>query len=69
MNSPDGSAMVHGTVTQRNAPANWIMPLPLLIHIGKDQVARGTVIAVGPERPATIHFPVMPESIELDPDY
>jgi hypothetical protein len=65
---PDGTAMVHGTVLQRNAPADWLMPLPLVVHLGKDKVSRGLVVAAGPERAVTIHLPAMPDSIELDPD-
>lgn len=64
---PDGTAMVHGTVTQRNAPAQWVMPLPVVAHFGKDKTSTGIVIAAGPERPATIHLPAMPDDIELDP--
>jgi Peptidase family M1 domain len=66
---PDGTAMVHGTVTQRNAPPNWFMPLPLVVHLGKDKLSRGTVLAAGPERPVTLHVPAPPEGIELDPDH
>jgi Peptidase family M1 domain len=66
---PDGTAMVHGTVAQRNAPANWLMPLPLAVRFGKDKISRGIVMAAGPERPATIHVPAAPENVELDPDH
>ena len=65
---PDGTAMVHGTVYQRNAPPNWFMPLPLVVRLGKDRMSRGLVMAAGPGRPATLHVPAPPESIELDPD-
>lgn len=65
----DGSAMIHGMLTQRNAPNQWIMPLPLVVRFGGNKVSRGTVIAVGAERANTIHLPAMPESIELDPDH
>ena len=66
---PDGSALIHGTTTQRNAPPEWGMPLPLVMHFGKDKISRGIVFAVGPERPATLHVPAMPDKIELDPDH
>jgi len=65
----DGSAMIHGMLTQRNAPNQWIMPLPLVVRFGGNKVSRGTVIAAGAERANTIHLPAMPESIELDPDH
>jgi hypothetical protein len=65
---PDGTAMVHGTVYQRNAPPNWFMPLALVVRLGKDRMSRGLVMAARPGRPATLHVPAPPESIELDPD-
>ncbi len=65
---PDGSAIVHGTVKQTDAPAQWAMPLPVVVHYTKDKVGRGIVLALGPERPATLRLPQVPESVELDPD-
>jgi hypothetical protein len=65
----DGSALIHGTVTQTDVPAQWIMPLPLVMHFGKDKVARGIVFATGPKRQVTLHVPTPPEQVELDPDH
>lgn len=65
---PDGKFVVKGTISQENAPEDWIMPLPLLIRLGGDKVARGTVLARGPQQPVNIVLPVRPESVELDPE-
>ncbi len=64
----DGSALVEGTVFQENAPDNWVMPIPLVISFGGNQVARGTVLANGAQQPVSIRLPQKPESVELDPD-
>jgi aminopeptidase N len=66
---PDGTAIVTGTVTQENAPAHWFMPLPLHISFGGDQLARGTVHAMGPTTPFEVKLPSRPRKVELDPDY
>jgi hypothetical protein len=65
----DGSARVEGTVFQENAPDNWVMPIPLVITFGGNQVARGTVLANGAQQPVSIRLPQKPESVELDPDH
>lgn len=65
----DGSAMIHAVLAQRNAPNEWVMPLPLVVHLGSDKVSRGIVIAVGQEKTYTIHVSSIPASIELDPDH
>jgi aminopeptidase N len=67
--NPDGSASVEGTVFQENAPKDWAMPLPLLIKFQGNQVARGTVLALGPQNPVAIRLPQKPESVELDPEH
>jgi hypothetical protein len=67
--NPDGSASVEGTVFQENAPKDWVMPLPLSIKFQGNQVARGTVLALGPQNPVTIRLPQKPESVELDPEH
>ncbi len=67
-NQSDGSAIIHGTVVQRNVPDQWLMPLPLVLHFGKDKLGRGTVVAVGPSAPVNLHVSTAPTSIELDPD-
>jgi hypothetical protein len=68
-NNPDGSATVQGTVFQENAPENWAMPLPLMFKFSGNQVARGTILANGPQQPVTIRLPQKPESVELDPEH
>lgn len=65
---PDGSALIHGTLKQSDTPEQWVMPLPLVMHFGKDKVARGIVIAVGAQRQMTLHAPMVPDSVELDPE-
>jgi hypothetical protein len=68
-NNSDGSATVQGTVFQENAPENWAMPLPLVFKFSGNQVARGTVLANGPQQPVSIRLPQKPESVELDPEH
>jgi len=67
-NQPDGKAAVKGTVYQENAPENWFMPLPVVMKFGGGRVARGTILARGPQSPVNIMVPARPESVELDPD-
>ncbi len=67
-NQPDGKVVVKGTVYQDNAPQDWVMPLPLVLKFSGGRVARGTVIAKGPQQPVSITLPMRPESVELDPD-
>ncbi len=66
---PDGSALIHGTVTQTGVPAQWLMPLPIVMHFGKGKFAQGLVFAAGPSRQVTLHVPHVPDHIELDPDH
>lgn len=65
---PDGTCVVSGNVLQENAPDKWFMPLPLVLKMGKDQIAHGTVAAYGPSTPFRIRLPRRPESVELDPN-
>ena len=65
---PDGTAVIKGTLFQDNAPQNWFMPLPVVFTFGKDQVARGTVHALGPSTPVSIKLPKAPSKVELDPE-
>ncbi len=44
------------------------MPIPLVIHFGKDEVALGSVYAYGPQAAFAIKLPVRPDRVELDPD-
>jgi len=67
-NQPDGSALVRGVVSQKNAGEKWFMPLPLVIELPGGQVARGTVAAFGPENPFVIRVSAPPTKVTLDPD-
>jgi len=63
----DGSAVLQGTITQRNAPDQWMMPLPLVAKFGKNKTITDIVVAAGPSSTTTLTFPQMPRSISLDP--
>lgn len=65
----DGTALVQGVLYQENAPENWAMPLPLVFRFPGNQMARGSVFALGPQQPVNISLPRVPESVELDPDH
>ena len=65
---PDGKLVLKGMLTQQDAGDGWVMPLPLLIKFGKDKVARGTVLANGPQTPVSIPLPEKPTEVLLDPD-
>jgi hypothetical protein len=67
-NNPDGSSVLQGTVFQVNAPENWATPLPVIIKFPGNQVARGTILAMGVQQPVSIRLPQKPVSVELDPD-
>jgi aminopeptidase N len=64
----NGSSVLRGTVYQDNAPNDWAMPLPLLVHFGKDKTARGTILAYGPQQNFAITLPAQPSDVELDPE-
>jgi aminopeptidase N len=66
---PNGQAVVEGTLFQENVPENWAMVLPLVFTFEGNQMARTTLLALGPSRPFSIPLPVKPKSVELDPDY
>jgi len=68
-NQPDGKVVVKGTLFQENAPEDWVMPLPLVFKFAGDKVARGTVLAKGPQQPVSVSLPMRPDSVELDPDF
>ncbi len=67
-NQPDGKVLLKGTLFQENAPEDWVMPLPLTFKFGGDKVARGTILANGPQQPVSLVLPMRPESVELDPE-
>jgi hypothetical protein len=66
---PDGTALIKGVLHQENAPENWAMPLPLVFKFSGNQIARGSVFALGAQQPVSISLPRKPESVELDPDH
>ena len=45
VDQPDGKALVKGTVFQKNAPDDRVMPLPVVVKPGGDQVGSGTILA------------------------
>ena len=64
----DGKVVLNGKLFQEDAPANWEMPLPLVLTFGKDQLARGSVLAKGPVTDVRIPLPSVPKDVQLDPD-
>lgn len=66
-NQPDGSVILSGNVLQENATEKWLMPLPLILTLGENKFAGGTVIAYGPKTPFKIKLPTKPLKVELDP--
>lgn len=66
-NEPDGKFLLSGTVTQKDAPDDWFMPLPVVLSFGGNQTARGTVHALGPKANFQIRLPAKPTKVELDP--
>src|ERR1700752_1447281 len=65
---PDGKILISGTITQQNAPENWVMILPVKLSFGGKQEAMGTVLVQGPSSPFQIKLPMRPNKVELDPD-
>jgi len=66
---PDGKVMLSGTITQQNAPEDWIMVLPVKISFGDKQAGAGTVLVQGASSPFQIKLPMRPKKVELDPDH
>lgn len=64
---PDGTFLVSGDVLQKNAPDDWVMPLPIVFSFGEKRWASMTVIASGPKTPFNIKLPSKPVKVELDP--
>ena len=65
---PDGKVLVSGTISQKDAPADWMMVLPVKLSFGEKQHASGTVLVQGASSPFQIRLPARPKSVELDPD-
>jgi hypothetical protein len=68
-NLPDGTTGISGVVNQTNAPENWFMPLPVVFKFPGGKYAYGTVAARGPRTPFQLKIPMLPDSIELDPQH
>ena len=66
---PDGKVLVSGTITQKDAPENWVMVLPVKFWFAGKQEASGTVLANGASTPFQIRLPMRPKKVELDPDH
>jgi hypothetical protein len=62
-----GAVLLRGTLFQDNAPAGWLMMLPLLLTFGGDKMATVTVQALGPQSTVTLKLPGRPNKVELDP--
>ncbi len=65
---PDGKVLVTGTISQKNAPEDWTMVLPVRFSFGEKQTASGTVLVQGASSPFSIRLPMRPRNVELDPD-
>lgn len=65
---PDGKVLISGTITQQNAPANWVMILPVQFSFSGKQKAMGTVLVQGASSPFQIRLPMRPSKVELDSD-
>jgi hypothetical protein len=65
---PDGKVLLSGTISQQNAPPNWVMILPVQFSFGGNQKGMGTVLVQGPSSPFQIRLPMRPSKVELDPD-
>ncbi len=64
---PNGSAIVHGTIVQKNTPNQWMMPIPVLARFGHGKTVTRIVLASGPETQVNLAFPYTPRTIRLDP--
>ncbi len=65
-----GGAILKGELVQNGIPESetWFMPLPLVMHLQGDKMARGTVAVYGARTPISIKLPQSPEKVELDPE-
>jgi aminopeptidase N len=57
---PDGTVIMVGTVFQDNAPDGWFMPLPVVMEFAGNQIATGSVHALGKQTPVSIKLPKRP---------
>ena len=65
---PDRTVLVSGTITQQNAPEDWLMILPVKYSFDGNQEALGSVLARGPSNSFQVRLPKRPKKVELDPD-
>ena len=66
---PDGKVIVSGTISQANAPNDWIMVLPVKFSFGEKQMAIAPVLVTGPYSVFQIYLPARPKKVELDPEH
>jgi aminopeptidase N len=65
---PGGKVIISGIVSQKNAPWDWIMVLPVKFSFAEKQFAFGTVLVQGAYSSFQIELPARPKKVELDPD-
>ncbi len=63
----DGSYILNGTLYQDDVPKDFVMPIPLVLHFGKDKVADLALVADGPQQTVKVRLPSDPTKVELDP--
>jgi peptidase M1-like protein len=63
----DGATVLSGTLRQENTPAEWMMPLPLVMSFAGNQEARVIVRVLGPSTTIELRLPAKPIKVELDP--
>jgi hypothetical protein len=64
---PDGQALLHLRVRQEGVGPQFVMPVPLRIQFPDSGVAFVRVNVRGPVTEATLHVPVAPARLELNP--
>jgi aminopeptidase N len=65
---PDGGVLMRGTMHQENAGDKWFMPLPVIVHFGKNKFARSVLYAYGEHKDFALKLPARPSAVQLDPD-
>jgi len=61
--------MLSGKIIQQNAPANWVMVLPIRLSFGDKDQGVGTVLVKGASSDFRMELPMRPKKVELDPDH
>jgi aminopeptidase N len=67
-NLPDGKTSLKGTVFQDDVPAEWTMPVPVVLKFAGGRTAHAMILAKGPQQPVNLTLPLRPQSVELDPE-